>query len=199
MRVESILKRLGLLECRHTMIGGTARKGISGGEKKRVSIGYELITDPTLLLCDEPTSGLDSSTSLKICKMLKKEAVENNLTIICTIHSPSSEIFNSFDRLLLLHEGHQIYQGDIHEKIQEYLFKSMGVMMAKFVNPADFLVKMGQAPHKISKDLTLQQLVSTYREVIEPEIDQGIGMRNSRYTEFITNFKDFSESKNFFV
>jgi len=116
-KVDDILNRLGLLECRHTMIGGTARKGISGGEKKRVSIGYELITDPTLLLCDEPTSGLDSSTSLKICKLLKKEAVESNLTIICTIHSPSSEIFHSFDRLLLLHEGHQIFQGDIHGKI----------------------------------------------------------------------------------
>ena len=49
-------------------------KGISGGERKRTSIGYELITDPNLLLCDEPTSGLDSTTSLKICKMLKNEA-----------------------------------------------------------------------------------------------------------------------------
>ena len=77
-------------------------KGISGGERKRTSIGYELITDPSLLLCDEPTSGLDSTTALKIIKMLKKEAVERNVTIICTIHQPSSEIFNCFDRLLLL-------------------------------------------------------------------------------------------------
>jgi ABC-type multidrug transport system ATPase subunit len=51
-------------------------KGISGGERKRTSIGYELITDPNFLLCDEPTSGLDSTTSLKIIRMLKKEAVE---------------------------------------------------------------------------------------------------------------------------
>lgn len=81
-------------------------KGISGGERKRTSIGYELITDPKLLLCDEPTSGLDSSTALRIVEMLKKEAVEQNLTVICTIHQPSAEIFQTFDRLLLLQEGY---------------------------------------------------------------------------------------------
>jgi ABC-type multidrug transport system ATPase subunit len=60
-------------------------KGISGGERKRTSIGYELITDPKLLLLDEPTSGLDSSTAYRIVKMLKKEA-ERGMTVICTIH-----------------------------------------------------------------------------------------------------------------
>jgi len=78
--------RLGLENCRNTRIGGIKVKGLSGGERKRTSIGYELITDPNLLLCDEPTSGLDSTTALKICKLLKKEAVERNLTILCTIH-----------------------------------------------------------------------------------------------------------------
>lgn len=77
-------------------------KGISGGERKRTSIGYELITDPCLLLCDEPTSGLDSHTALKIIKVLRNEAKNNNLTVICTIHSPSSELFKLFDRMLLL-------------------------------------------------------------------------------------------------
>jgi len=67
---------LGLKGCKNTYVGGVLFKGISGGERKRTSIGYELITDPNLLLCDEPTSGLDSSTALRIVQMLKKEAQE---------------------------------------------------------------------------------------------------------------------------
>ena len=65
---------MGLQNCRNTRIGGTLRKAISGGERKRTSIGYELITDPNLLLCDEPTSGLDSNTAEKIILLLQKEA-----------------------------------------------------------------------------------------------------------------------------
>lgn len=72
------------------MIGGMFYKGLSGGERKRTSIGYELITDPNLLLLDEPTSGLDSTTALKIIKTLKKEAKSRKLTILCTIHQPNS-------------------------------------------------------------------------------------------------------------
>ena len=73
-KVRDIIERLSLKSCRDTLIGGKAFKGISGGERKRTSIGYELITDPCLLLCDEPTSGLDSSTALRIVQLLKKEA-----------------------------------------------------------------------------------------------------------------------------
>ena len=108
-KVNQIVDRLGLEGCRGTRIGGVLVKGISGGERKRTSIGYELITEPKLLLCDEPTSGLDSTTSLKIIRMLKREATENHLTIICTIHQPSAEIFNEFDRLLLLQDGCELF------------------------------------------------------------------------------------------
>jgi len=108
-KINDIIDRLGLDHCRHTRIGNALVKGVSGGERKRVSIGFELITDPTLLLCDEPSSGLDSSTSLKILKMLKDEARFNHLTILCTIHMPSAELFHTFDRLLLLQDGYQVY------------------------------------------------------------------------------------------
>ena len=103
-KIEELIQRLSLQKCRKTIIGGLLRKGLSGGERKRTSIGYELITDPNLLLLDEPTSGLDSTTALKIIRMLKKEARNpvQNLTVICTIHSPSSELFSEIDRILLL-------------------------------------------------------------------------------------------------
>ena len=84
-RVNAIIQRLGLQNCCNTRIGGVMLKGISGGERKRTSIGYELITDPKLILLDEPTSGLDSTTALNIVRILKNEA-KRGLTIVSTIH-----------------------------------------------------------------------------------------------------------------
>lgn len=91
-KANQMVKRLQLTNCRDTRIGGAVQKGISGGERKRTCIGYELITDPSLLLLDEPTSGLDSSTAHRIIKMLKREAA-NGMTVIATIHQPSGEVF----------------------------------------------------------------------------------------------------------
>lgn len=84
-RVHSILQRLKLMHCQDTYVGGILMKGLSGGEKKRASIGYELITNPNLLILDEPTSGLDSHTALQIVSLLQKEA-KRGVTVICTIH-----------------------------------------------------------------------------------------------------------------
>jgi ABC-type multidrug transport system ATPase subunit len=111
-KVTDILQRLGLWNCRDTKIGGFLFKGLSGGERKRASIGYELITEPQILICDEPTSGLDSVNAYKIIKVLKNEA-KLGRTIILTIHSPNQKTFNLIDRLLLLHDGYQIYQGKV--------------------------------------------------------------------------------------
>lgn len=98
---QKMVDRLQLGNCAHTRIGGMTFKGISGGERKRTCIGYELITDPNLLLLDEPTSGMDASTAYRIIEMLKKEAA-NGRTIVATIHQPSGEVFQLFDRLLVL-------------------------------------------------------------------------------------------------
>jgi ABC-type multidrug transport system ATPase subunit len=170
-------------------------KGISGGERKRTSIGYELITDPNLLLCDEPTSGLDSTTSLKICKMLKNEALTQGTTIICTIHQPSAEIFNTFDRLLLLHDGFEIYQGPINSELTAYLSKHLGCNMPKFTNPADYIIKMAQAPYLCNERLTLAGMVNKYYKVMKPQLKQGTSDRTSRYTAISTNFEDFAEKR----
>lgn len=71
-KVDALIDELGLKACQNTKIGGHFIKGISGGERKRTSIGYELITNPGLLLLDEPTSGLDSHTSRQIAKLIKE-------------------------------------------------------------------------------------------------------------------------------
>jgi ABC-type multidrug transport system ATPase subunit len=146
-RVMEIVDRLSLDSCKHTRIGGVTMKGISGGERKRTSIGYELITDPVVILLDEPTSGLDSSSALKIVTLLKKEASRGK-TVIATIHQPSGKIFMQFDRLLLLQDGFQLYQGPLPE-ISGYLKAALGIVQLstqRYFNMADFIIKMAQAP-----------------------------------------------------
>ena len=119
MIVENVISRLRLQQCRKTMVGGFFLKGLSGGERKRTSIGYELITNPKLLLLDEPTSGLDSSTALQIIKLLKQEA-RKGMTIVCTIHQPSSELFQEFSRVMVLSDGYSIYNGSL-ASMKQYL------------------------------------------------------------------------------
>ena len=80
-----MIDRLQLQACKDTKIGGFTLKSISGGERKRTCIGYELITDPNLILLDEPTSGLDSSTALRIMNLLRQEA-RSGMTVVATIH-----------------------------------------------------------------------------------------------------------------
>ncbi len=93
------------------LVGGVDIKGISGGEKKRTSIAFELISDPPVLLLDEPTSGLDSLTAYVIVWYMKRLAKNQNKTIAMTIHQPSSDIYYLFDRLVFLVAGRMVYQG----------------------------------------------------------------------------------------
>ena len=119
-------------------MGSVLHKTISGGERKRTAIGVELITNPSIIILDEPTSGLDSFKSLQIIKLLKKIA-RSGKTVISTIHSPNSEGFMHFDRLMLLADGHLIYQGDA--KISHEYFSSIGFECPMYSNPADHYMK----------------------------------------------------------
>ena len=122
--VNQIIERLGLKACADQRVGGWMFRGISGGERKRTSIGYELITEPSLLLLDEPTSGLDSSTALRIIDVLRTQA-KRGMSVMATIHQPSSEIFFRFDRVILLSEGYTIYNGPPN-RVKEY-FENLGL------------------------------------------------------------------------
>lgn len=128
-RVKLIIERMSLKKCENTLIGGGMFKGISGGERKRVAIGYELITSPQLLLLDEPTSGLDSFTAYNVVSSLRRNA-NDGMTIMCTIHSPSSKTFELFDILILMHEGRVVYQGPTKD-LYNYLC-SLGVKFERY-------------------------------------------------------------------
>ncbi|KAI3812628.1 hypothetical protein L1987_17339 [Smallanthus sonchifolius] len=143
--VERVIAELGLTRCKNSMIGGPLFRGISGGEKKRVSIGQEMLINPSLLLLDEPTSGLDSTTAQRILTTIKRLA-SGGRTVVTTIHQPSSRLYHMFDKLVLLSEGSPIYYGPASTAM-EY-FSSVGFATSITVNPADFLLDLanGIAP-----------------------------------------------------
>ena len=107
-----------LNKCANTMIGDDAKgsKGISGGERRRVSVGIGLVTDPSVIFLDEPTSGLDSETAVSLITCLKKLASRHR-TVCCTIHQPNSDITEMFDDLLLLASGRMVYMGPWQESM----------------------------------------------------------------------------------
>ena len=109
VRVNYLIQTLKLSKCQNTRIGGPLVKGVSGGERKRTSIGVELITDPSLIFLDEPTTGLDSFTATAVMETLGDLARKENRPVISTIHQPNSDIFEMFDRLVLLARGKIIY------------------------------------------------------------------------------------------
>lgn len=138
-RAMEVISELGLDRCQETIIGGPFLRGVSGGERKRVCIGQEILIDPSLLFLDEPTSGLDSTTAVRIIKLLQKIA-QGGRTVVTTIHQPSSKLFHMFDKLVLLSEGHLIYYG--MASIAMDYFSSIGFAPQLAMNPAEFLLDL---------------------------------------------------------
>uniref|UniRef100_A0A3B3U1A1 ATP-binding cassette, sub-family G (WHITE), member 2c n=1 Tax=Poecilia latipinna TaxID=48699 RepID=A0A3B3U1A1_9TELE len=136
-RVNSILQDLGLVDCADTKIGTEFLRGVSGGERKRCSIGMELITSPSLLFLDEPTTGLDSNTANCIIGLLSKLS-RRGKTVIFSIHQPRYSIFKQFDHLTLMHKGEIVYAGAADHAL-EY-FTDIGYQIEPFNNPADFFM-----------------------------------------------------------
>ena len=141
MRVQEVMQELGIDHLADRKIGVPGQRGISGGEKRRVSIAQELVTNPQILFLDEPTSGLDSFSAFVVVETLSKLARNHKRIIICTIHQPRSNIFALFDRLLLLAEGRMLYSGDAHEANAH--FDSLGFSCPPGYNTADYLVDLG--------------------------------------------------------
>ncbi|XP_065871897.1 ABC transporter G family member 1-like [Euphorbia lathyris] len=110
-RTETIIKEMGLQESMDTRIGGWGKKGISSGQKRRVSICMEILTRPKLLFLDEPTSGLDSATSYHVMKKIANLGKQHEMTIVASIHQPSDQVFQLFHNLCLLSSGRTIYFG----------------------------------------------------------------------------------------
>ncbi|KAG7565754.1 ABC transporter-like [Arabidopsis suecica] len=109
-RVETLIDQLGLRNAADTVIGDEGHRGVSGGERRRVSIGIDIIHDPILLFLDEPTSGLDSTNAFMVVQVLKRIAQSGSI-VIMSIHQPSARIIDLLDRLIILSHGKSVFNG----------------------------------------------------------------------------------------
>ncbi|KAK4394959.1 ABC transporter G family member 11 [Sesamum angolense] len=136
--VESTIIEMGLQDCADTVIGNWHLRGISGGERRRVSIALEILTRPRLLFLDEPTSGLDSASAFFVTQTLRGLSRDGR-TVIASIHQPSSEVFELFDRLYLLSGGKTVYFGQASEAYE--FFAQAGFPCPALRNPSDHFLR----------------------------------------------------------
>ncbi|KAJ2661335.1 hypothetical protein IWW48_002488 [Coemansia sp. RSA 1200] len=165
-RVDDVMRQLRLSHIADTMIGGGGMRGVSGGERKRVSIGIELVTDPSILVLDEPSSGLDSSSAEMVVNLTKNMARERNLGTLMTIHQPSAEMMGQFDKLILLSQGKLVYAGPADQALR--YFEQLGYPSTNS-NPANFYIDLMTVDFSssdvMSKDeARVQSLVDSFVE-----------------------------------
>lgn len=135
--VKILLECLELTDVQDSLVGDMINPGISGGQRRRTSIGIELASAPMALVLDEPTSGLDAASALAIMKLLKA-ICQQGVTVVCIIHQPRFEIFQCLDRLLLFADGREIYFGKASEVTN--FFRTAGFDTPTGSNPADVIM-----------------------------------------------------------
>lgn len=163
VRAEEVLFKMGLKDCADNLIGNELVKGISGGEKRRVTIAVQILTDPRILLLDEPTSGLDAFTASSIMDVLRGLAAEGR-TLILTIHQARSDLFSQFGNVLLLARGGKpVYTGAAAEMLG--YFGKLNQQCPRNTNPADFVMDL------ITVDLQGEKREEETRKTVETLVE----------------------------
>uniref|UniRef100_A0A0E0M844 ABC transporter domain-containing protein n=1 Tax=Oryza punctata TaxID=4537 RepID=A0A0E0M844_ORYPU len=170
--LERVIGSLGLQEIRNSLVGTVEKRGISGGQRKRVNVGIEMVMEPSLLILDEPTTGLDSASSQLLLRALRHEALQG-VNVCAVIHQPSYTLFNMFDDFVLLARGGLIaYLGPISE-VETY-FSSLGIKVPERENPPDYYIdilegiaKTKMRGHAAPKHLPLLWMLRNGYEVPE--------------------------------
>eukprot|EP01012_Entosiphon_sulcatum_P003087 TRINITY_DN10857_c0_g1_i1.p1 TRINITY_DN10857_c0_g1~~TRINITY_DN10857_c0_g1_i1.p1 ORF type:complete len:635 (-),score=101.27 TRINITY_DN10857_c0_g1_i1:175-2079(-) len=154
--VESIIQALGLSHIRKSKVGSVVVRGVSGGERRRVSIGVELVSQKPLIFLDEPTSGLDSAASYQVVSLLKRFAASHLMTVVCTIHQPSSQTFEMFDKLALLAYGRTVFFGRVGDVASH--FAEIGHPVPAHTNTADHFIQLINADFREDKDAARKEI-----------------------------------------
>ena len=139
--VEDVIDRMGLREAADVLTGNQILRGISGGQKRRLTIGCELVIQPKFICLDEPTNGLDSSTAMQTLIYLS-ELAESGTSVVCTLQQPSFEQYEQFDNVIVMTDRKIMFAGR-REKVVDYFENTLGCRKMKTSeNPADFITEM---------------------------------------------------------
>ncbi|KAG7638776.1 putative white-brown complex protein 30 [Arabidopsis thaliana] len=154
--IERVIESLGLQHVRDSLVGTIEKRGISGGQRKRVNVGVEMVMEPSLLILDEPTTGLDSASSQLLLRALRREALEG-VNICMVVHQPSYTMYKMFDDMIILAKGGlTVYHGSV-KKIEEY-FADIGITVPDRVNPPDHYIDILEGIVKPDGNITIEQL-----------------------------------------
>ncbi|GAM21919.1 hypothetical protein SAMD00019534_050940 [Acytostelium subglobosum LB1] len=165
-RVEILLRTMGLDHVKNTLVGDNLVRGVSGGQKKRVTISTSIIKGADLILMDEPTTGLDSSTAYDLLCTVRKFVDILNVTALVTLLQPSAQLSSLFDNLIILTEGKIAYFGPMSEALD--YFESLGFICPKHSNPSEFFQEIVDDParysyHRPPRCQTPDDFVNAYR------------------------------------
>lgn len=172
--VEEMMARMGLADVAETMVGDEKQRGISGGERKRLSLACELMGNPSkIIFADEPTSGLDSFQSQSVVSRLKRLCHDPaRHTVVVSIHQPRNSVYAMFDDIILLSDGHVIYHGPA-EKATEH-FARLGYVCPPEFNPSEWMLDLVSVDHSSpSRRQESQQRVKELVRAYQEEKDTG--------------------------
>ncbi|RHN62695.1 putative cadmium-transporting ATPase [Medicago truncatula] len=181
-QADLILREMGLIEAVNTRVGGWGSKGLSGGQRRRLSICIEILTRPRLLFLDEPTSGLDSAASYYVMSGIARLNLRDGIqrTIVVSIHQPSSELFELFHDLCLLSSGEAVYFGPAYDANQ--FFAANGFPCPTLHNPSDHYLRI------INKDFEMD-VEEGFGKGVTTEEAIGILVKSYRSSQIRTQVK----------
>nr|ATB19622.1 putative ABCG7 [Juniperus scopulorum] len=190
--VDDLLNRLGLVSCANCIVGDAKVRGISGGEKKRLSVACELIASPSVIFADEPTTGLDAFQAEKVMETLQKLAQDGH-TVVCSIHQPRGSIYAKFDDLILLSEGAVVYAGPAKEEPLSY-FSKYGFVCDEHVNPAEFFADLISVDYSSNKSeessrKRIDYLVEVFAKKYADEVDGSLNFELQTSKIYTTRHK----------
>ncbi|KAL0661473.1 hypothetical protein Bca4012_098310 [Brassica carinata] len=184
--VERVIDSLGLQGVRSSLVGTVEKRGISGGQRKRVNVGLEMAMEPSILFLDEPTSGLDSASSQLLLKALKHEALEG-VNICMVVHQPSYTLFKTFNDLVLLAKGGlTVYHGPV-ENVEEY-FSGLGIIVPERINPPDYYIDVLEGiVANLNSDVSIKELPQRWmlHEGFSVPLDMRKNNNNSAEPTFV--------------